>query len=142
MNTKKHIKGQSIVEFSLTLPILLLIFFTFLDLGRAVYYYSALGNAVREGARYASVHKLNLQSDADDQAEVEAIIQNYSVALTISADKITFPVPTQGDDYVTVQVEYDFDPIVPFLTQLAGGEDGVLTLQSESTMLLAPIARN
>ena len=36
-------------------------------------------------------------------------------------------------DRVTVAVEYDFSPITPFV--------GTLTLKAESTMSLAPVAR-
>lgn len=127
----KHLKGQSIVEFALVLPLILLLVFGFMDLGRAVYYYSAIGNAAREGARYASVRPLDLQSDADDQNEVIAIVKNYAVSVGLESDKITFPsAPT---DYVTVKVTYDFVPVTPFVN--------TLSLQSESTMLLAPIAR-
>jgi Flp pilus assembly protein TadG len=128
---KEQRSGQSLAEFALTLPLVLLLVFGFLDLGRAVYYYSAIGNAAREGARYASVRKLDLQSNVDDQNEVKAVIQDYAVSLALDASKITFPVPAQ--DYVTVAVEYDFAPVTPFIN--------TLTLQSESTMLLAPIAR-
>ena len=46
MGTNKQ-KGQSLVESALIIPLVFLLIFTFLDLGRAIYYYSALGNAVR-----------------------------------------------------------------------------------------------
>lgn len=149
---QKKSAGQSLVEFALTLPLLLLLVFTFLDLGRAVYYYSAVGNAVREGARYASVTKLDL-SQTDDQDEVKAVIQNYSIALAIDPNLITFPTPVVEDadtsdtvtpdpnDYVTVKATYEFEPITPFLAQIVGSGN-TITLSSESTMLLAPIARN
>ena len=131
--------GQSLVEFALVLPFLLLLIFGFLDLGRAIYYYSAIGNAAREGARYASVRPMDLQTDTDDQDEVKAIVQNYSVALGLDTDKITFPLDgadpdsDPDEDKVTVKIEYDFSPITPFI--------GTLTLKAESTMSLAPVAR-
>ncbi len=44
----KH--GQSLVEFAILLPVFLLIVVVIFDLGRAVYYYSVIFNAAREGA--------------------------------------------------------------------------------------------
>ena len=155
MSTRKDQKiqkshGQSLVEVALTLPLLLLLIFTFLDLGRAVYYYSAIGNAVREGARFASVTPLDL-TDSDDQDEVKAVVQNYSIAVAIDSDLITFPTPEDPDpsdsvpfdpnDYVTVKATLEFAPVTPFLAQILGSGN-TISLSSESTMLLAPIARN
>jgi Flp pilus assembly protein TadG len=44
-------KGQSLVEFALLLPILVLIIFGVLELGRAFFAFIAISNAAREGAR-------------------------------------------------------------------------------------------
>lgn len=41
--------GQSLVEFAIVLPVLLLLVVMIFDLGRAVYYSSAIHNAAREG---------------------------------------------------------------------------------------------
>jgi len=44
-------KGQGLVEFALLLPILVLIVFGVLELGRAFFAFIAISNAAREGAR-------------------------------------------------------------------------------------------
>jgi len=46
-------RGQSMVEFALLAPMLFLILFGIVDLGRAVFYANELTNAAREGARVA-----------------------------------------------------------------------------------------
>ena len=133
---QNHPKGQSLVETALIIPLLLLLILTFVDLGRAIYYSSAIQNSVREGARYASVHKLT-----GDVTEVKDLVKNYSVAVNIlDADIVVTP-----DTYVsgttkevTVHASYDFDPITPFLEFMFGGS---ITLEAESTMLLAPVAK-
>jgi len=51
----KRTVGQSLVEFALVLPALLLIFMGILDFGRAVFAYNSLSNAARDGARVAIV---------------------------------------------------------------------------------------
>ncbi len=48
----KRDHGQSLVEVALTLPLLFLILFGTIDLGRAYFAYVTITNASREGARY------------------------------------------------------------------------------------------
>jgi hypothetical protein len=47
-------RGQSLVEFALVVPILLLVFAAAADLGRAFYAYVAIENGVKEGAFFGS----------------------------------------------------------------------------------------
>lgn len=48
--------GQGLVEFSLVIPIFLVILIGMVDVGRAIWANNALANAAREGARHAIVH--------------------------------------------------------------------------------------
>ncbi|MFQ5945562.1 MAG: TadE family protein, partial [Anaerolineae bacterium] len=48
--------GQELVEFAILLPLLLLIAFGVLDLGRALHASITITNAAREGARYAMLY--------------------------------------------------------------------------------------
>ncbi len=50
------LNGQSIVEFALLIPVLLLMLLGAVDLGRAYAEYVAITNAAREGARYGASH--------------------------------------------------------------------------------------
>ncbi len=56
---KKNRTGQSVVEFALILPILLLIIMGALDLGRAFYMKIAVINSAREGAYYLSYNPMD-----------------------------------------------------------------------------------
>src|SRR2546423_13284710 len=49
-------RGQSLVEFALLLPLMLLIITGLMDVGRAVWQENTLAYAAREGTRYAIVH--------------------------------------------------------------------------------------
>ena len=49
-------EGQSLVEFALILPVILLTVFGIIDLARAVWEENTLAYAAREGTRYAIVH--------------------------------------------------------------------------------------
>jgi Flp pilus assembly protein TadG len=46
-------KSQALIEFALVSPVLLLLLFGIIDIGRAVFYYDTLAHAAREGARAA-----------------------------------------------------------------------------------------
>jgi Flp pilus assembly protein TadG len=54
-------RGQSLVEFALTLPMLLVVMFMITEFGRALYQYNVLVQATREAARAAVV-----EQDLDD----------------------------------------------------------------------------
>jgi len=51
---KKKENAQGMVEFALILPVLLLVMFGIIEIGRLLVIYSSVGTASREGARYAS----------------------------------------------------------------------------------------
>ena len=48
--------GQGLVEFSLVIPIFVVMLFGIVDFGRVIWARNSLENAAREGARYAIVH--------------------------------------------------------------------------------------
>jgi hypothetical protein len=49
-------RGQSVVELALVLPMFLALLFGMIDIGRIIWASDAVTNAAREGARYAIVH--------------------------------------------------------------------------------------
>jgi Flp pilus assembly protein TadG len=54
-NLMRNDRGQSLVEFALTLPMLLVVMFMITEFGRALYQYNVMAQASREGARTAVV---------------------------------------------------------------------------------------
>jgi Flp pilus assembly protein TadG len=52
-------RGQALVEFAFVFPIIALIAFGFIDVGRAVFQYNTLTNAAREAARVAVVNQVD-----------------------------------------------------------------------------------
>lgn len=93
-------RGQSMVEFALVLPIFMLVVVGLLDGALAVFNYSTVANAAREGARTAMVDQ--------DVTVVEAAVED--AALGLAADRLTInltPCSTFGCQY-TVEVEYDY----------------------------------
>lgn len=97
--------GQSLVEFALLIPVLMIFVVAVIDFGKALFTYQVITNAAREGARRAAVAD-ELASDSVVRA---AIVQ--SLAPVAGADKVTWeavnadgscpaPAPTAG--YVVV----------------------------------------
>ncbi len=66
-------RSQALVEFALVAPVMLLLGFLSIDVGRLVYTFAAISSAAREGARTAS-----LQSTA--QSDCPAIQQIFATA--------------------------------------------------------------
>lgn len=51
-------RGQGLAEFALVFPIVVLLLVAAADIGRAVYAYTSIANAARQGARVAAVNQL------------------------------------------------------------------------------------
>jgi Flp pilus assembly protein TadG len=124
-------RGQNLVEFALILPIFLLVAVVVLDLGRAVYYYSTIYNAAREGTRYGIIYP-------NDVSGMESTTIDYAYGAGLEVSDVTaglgtpqvidgFPNPT-----VQVSVTYSFTPVTPFVANLIPG--GQITLTSEAVM--------
>lgn len=58
-------RSQALTEFSLVSPVLLLLLFGIVDMGRGIFYYDTLNHAAREGARVAVRASSPLPTNAD-----------------------------------------------------------------------------
>lgn len=128
-------RGQELLEFALVGPILLMMLFVIIDLGRAVYYYSALHNAAREGARYGVVHipqGFGCEGDGDVN-NIIAIARQRAIGLDQA--EITVIVSCNADENtISVAMTYSFLTATPF-TEVALGSSSI-TLGTQSSMLL------
>ncbi|MGH7725497.1 MAG: TadE/TadG family type IV pilus assembly protein [Candidatus Eiseniibacteriota bacterium] len=78
-------RGQSLVEFALVLPMLLVVMLMITEFGRALWTYNVLAQATREGARIAVV-----SPGASAVADGEAAMTTFLTA----ANMVSAPVPT------------------------------------------------
>lgn len=120
-------RGQTLVEFALILPLLVLILMGVFDFGRAFYAYNNISGGAREGARYGVIHPT-------ETAAIEGRVEAHAVALdptelTINVD----PAGGQRGDPLTVTVTYDFYAITPLIGQIIGNP---MTLRSSATMII------
>lgn len=53
---RESVRGQSVVEFALVLPLFLMVLIGIIVLGIGVFYQQQVSNAAREAARYAAIH--------------------------------------------------------------------------------------
>ena len=157
--------GQSLVEFALLFPLALLLITGFFDLGRAIFYYSSLTNAVREAARYAIIdnnaeigpYKDNIDvinkysfgvPDVNTSPTIEPCYPGPCTFLSQDEDFVVtiirIPVDENQDPkvYVNVRVEanFTFKPITPGIVKIFGDSTGI-DLVAQSTMRISAHAR-
>jgi Flp pilus assembly protein TadG len=112
-------RGQAIVELAIVFSLFVIIILVIFDLGRVVYFYSAIHNAAQEGARHGITDP--------DQARIIEAARHLAAGLAI--DPI---VDLSDSDKVTVRIEYQFSPATPVLRILTGSD--TITLVSQATM--------
>jgi Flp pilus assembly protein TadG len=130
-------EGAVLVEFALTLPLLLLIIVGVFDFGLAFREYAVVTNAAREGARMAV---LPGYADADVTTRVAGYLQANGVVATptINTVKTSLVTPDGGalpytERRVTVQVEHVLAYVAPF-ARFYGGTFGSIPLTAVSAM--------
>jgi Flp pilus assembly protein TadG len=149
-------RGQSLVEFALVIPIILLLIVAFAEIGRAVFAYNAIANAARQGARVAAVNQLADVTECDTSRPIEdpyephwtirgcAIAAAAPLRLLPSNIFISYAAPPSTTlscsptlhvgCLASVTVVYNFSIATPFVSALIGP----MTLSQTSEM---PIER-
>jgi hypothetical protein len=115
--------GQSLVEFSMVLPIFLLLLFALVDFGRAFYTWLQVTNAAREGARAAAVQ---LDYAAVKTNIYASICKSYPSNCSLDTTKMSItPGNIQGarGSEATIDISYTFSFVTPIggILQLVGG---------------------
>jgi Flp pilus assembly protein TadG len=134
------------VEFSLVIPILMLLALGIVDFGMGFKSYVELTNATREGARYAVVGNpagaYPTDCTGSDRGNVISRVCK-SADLTIADMQnvsVTFPNGHTSGNSVVVQAHYRYNLITPlssFITLVSGGGfPGYFDLSSKSDMRL------
>ncbi len=126
-------RGQSLVEYALVLPILLLLLVGIMEFGIAVFNYNTIANAAREGARYGIVHKRDADTDKG-RAGIEMAALRLTSGLDQGALEIV-PTWPEGEDVVRVEVTYESQLITRMIIKAVGG-DPALNLRAVATMQL------
>jgi Flp pilus assembly protein TadG len=137
--TRKIARGQELVEFAIILPVLFLIIFGTIDLGRLFFAGVSITNVAREGARYAGLHrdKITLTSGAcsapPSLVTQAACLEAQNSGLNLAAVTVTPSCPDGCDPYdkIVITVTYDFDLLMGALF----GADGIELTRTAEMMI-------
>ena len=129
-------RGQSLVEFALVLPVLLIVLLFAIDFGRAFYSWVILQNASRIGANYAALNPELWKVDpAVVPAEYSALISKDWGAIDCDAPTAPVFIDSPGDtslagqtadtafdvgDSVRVTLTCPFRPLTPIISGILG----------------------
>lgn len=139
LTSKQKQRGQELVEFAIVLPLLLLILFGAIDLGRAFHAAITIANAAREGARYIALHP-----DEIANGRYQAVLEAQGGGITITTADVdvscpdTEPPPGGCDRMQTVRVtvRYTFNLMIPFIPVFGDMPGPVIQMQRTAEMLV------
>lgn len=100
-------RGATLVEFSLFFIVFLMVTVGIMEFGRAVWTYTTLAHAARQGARYAMVHG---ESNPVSNDQIRDVVAKNAVGLdrdTIVVNTSWLPDNSSGSQ-VEIQVRYPF----------------------------------
>ncbi|MHB8614252.1 MAG: TadE/TadG family type IV pilus assembly protein, partial [Candidatus Dormibacteraceae bacterium] len=94
-HTRPHARqrSQALIEFALVSPVLLVLLFGIVDIGRAVFYYDTVNHAAREGARTAVRASDQLPTNADVLAAVTTQLIGAPVTAPCPQGPVTSATP-------------------------------------------------
>jgi len=158
MRPSRSEEGQTLVEFALVIPIVMLLMLGLFDLGRIVFINNSLSDGARHGARHAATNPRSADYCADIDTAVRSATRgqtfsSYTVTYTVIAsdgtetasyaiceDGVDGPgkpameanIAAAPGDRVQVELEADVDLAFGMITRAVGQE--TFTLRAESTM--------
>jgi len=100
-------KGQALVEFTLLIPVFMLLLFAIIDFGMGFYTWISVTNAAREGARLGVV--MATEQQISDRVYQAASLPNEGTQMTVTVTNAQ----GQPGESVVVKVDYDYDLITP-----------------------------
>ena len=119
-------RGQSVIEFAMVLPLLLLVVFGITEFSRAWMTVNILTQAAREGARLAVV------TEPNEQLVYARVIEVCKAAgVTASSINLVPPSPADPERRVTVTVQANFQ-VIP--GKILGNFRGTIPLSATSVM--------
>jgi hypothetical protein len=95
-------RSQALIEFALVSPVLLLLLFGVIDIGRAVFYYDTLNHAAREGARAAVLASNQLPTNADVLTAVSGQMLGTPVSAPCAQGPVTSATPPENSAWLYI----------------------------------------
>ena len=126
---RRPARGQSLVEFALVLPIMLVLLLGVVDAGRGIMAYNEVSQSARDVARVASVSCLDTSPHcATTSGPIQAVITQQqglipgapSFAVGCSDGSSASPAACEPGNYVEVTVRTAFNLITPIVGSVFG----------------------
>lgn len=131
----KDTNGQTLVEFSLSVLMLVMLLLGVFEICRMVLVYTTVCNAARIGVRYAMVHG---SDNSVTTSTIQSVVNNYLGPATVNTTNATVTVNypdtggcTSPGCRVTVTVTYPYNPFTSYFpigsVTLGSTSQGVIT---------------
>lgn len=128
---RRDTRGSVAVEFALILPVLALMLYSVLEVGRAAWTHNVLQLSVEEAGRFATANPTATTS------EISAVAQSMSSVLsggTVSYTITNQPGPSPRIRFVTIQATYDHTLLMPTPLDSAGVLPDLLRMTASARM--------
>jgi Flp pilus assembly protein TadG len=146
----RSLRGQSLVELALILPVLLMLVAGAIDLGRVWYSQITITNAAREGAMEAAVSPTSFEANQPcDKTTNRIMCRTLNEAegswvhvtpadVTMSCSPDCTPGTAVAPHTATVEVAGHFSLVTPILVIFTGGRDITLSASVSATIAMSP----
>lgn len=144
MSRKSHYRqqGLAIVEFAITLPLLLLIALGVTELGRGLYQYNTLTKAVQDGARYLGANSI----DTDGELKITLIDSGNGQPLDVNTKNVVVYGNLDGGttalltNFTTANVTVTaIDVFLPGASTIPGGDISPNHVRVSATYTFEPL---
>lgn len=140
-------RGQTLVEFSLSALMLVVLMFGVFEMSRMLLVYTTVANAARAGVRYGIVHGADVNTATAETTQIQTLVKGYLSAAPINTANpgLTINVSYPGGGacppvvhtnvkgcLVSVTVTYPYDPFVLFYSRffsinISSTTEGIIT---------------
>jgi Flp pilus assembly protein TadG len=138
-------RGETLVEFSLSLTVLLMTLLGTMEFGLAVFRYNIVSDLAQEGARYASVRGATSGGMKALEADVQTFVTSRALGISSTTSVFSVDPSTKAcnigthvdprdlyaGDGLCVQVQHNFSPFTRIIPL------GNLTLSSTAQMIVS-----
>ena len=134
---KKNEKGQSLIELAMGMIVLLILLGGIIDLGRVLFYFIAMRDAVEEGAVYGSINPTHCDEIKERVRSAVPDGDALTVTVTIGGTNCVSSLATActGNKMHITATHNNFRLTMPFMTAFLGDAPLKLTTDVDQTIL-------
>ncbi len=140
LHQRFSVRGQSLLEFSVMLIVLLILFSGIIDVGRALVAYYSLKEAAAEGATYGSVCPITDYVVGRTKNSLNTF-QADELSVTVTCNDGACNSSTESGATITVTVEYDLKAVTPFATLFFPSNTYHISVSEQQIVLTSPAKR-